>query len=517
MLAALSSASVGAQEPDPYRVYQVKPGALRDAYLYDTMDGKFTEKFALAPGQYVFCRIVDSTWCEVAGKDASGSAKSFFLRVDPLNIRERQVADMKAAIDLDPKQTETTVYSDPKYAVHEQTPEAANARVAWPNEGAQIRITDNQMTQKMNPLSGELEWDLSYQIYGVYTPRTKPGEKKGFSGWIKDQYIADPDLPPVPSEPAGQQPEPQAPPPPAPPPPARPTTTTTVSRSTTTTTQCEECLKPRTLEPLQQATLEQLLQGVKARDEDEFLEELNTVAGKCILNETPIPKSSRVRKTLPPIRGDTWTQPAFLQTLGKHWENAATLPPIEKPGGGKLTGEDVLAIDMMARTIYGEMASCFTPQLQYPKTVARTIVNRARAQPPEWDKYSFERGQAKRRAKLHPLFKNKFVNVMASPFQFSAWNNNSKSTLKQMLCPPRSLSQNFAPGHKPYGKLVNIWKQSLKIAYDAVTGDKQFMDETAQVKSGYYTSRVSLSGLSEYTASVGGAKLSNPSCVRLWK
>ncbi len=151
----------------------------------------------------------------------------------------------------------------------------------------------------------------------------------------------------------------------------------------------------------------------------------------------------------------------------------------------KMTKQDLIDIDAIARTLYGEVAECFKKGLNYPITVARVIKNRI-----QFPGNSFIEGS-------HSERKADLSKIATTPSQFHTWRrqHTSKKTgitianpaLKHALCPPPYVSpaeQDARNSEKkkklPYG--YDIWKNAVRIATETVLyGDTKFKNRTGSV------------------------------------
>lgn len=205
---------------------------------------------------------------------------------------------------------------------------------------------------------------------------------------------------------------------------------------------------------------------------------------------------------------------------------AGTLPKLKKEvlKDGKLVTtdaklEDWVAIDVMARTLYGEMASCFSKGEQYPKTVAKLIANRA--------EFAEEPQNAKRKSLFvsssNTEAKSSLTNVMLMKFQFSMWNPTDRAGIVAM-CPPVSENAPYMMGNKkPNKNEVSVWEKAVKIASDVVLRGPTFKAATQDMKSLYYTSNLDEEKFSargfhlQKNTTIGGQQIKNSSCLQVWK
>ncbi|HRO67292.1 MAG TPA: cell wall hydrolase [Pseudobdellovibrionaceae bacterium] len=176
------------------------------------------------------------------------------------------------------------------------------------------------------------------------------------------------------------------------------------------------------------------------------------------------------------------------------------------------TRADWVSIDLMARTLYGEMASCFGKGIQYPETVAKVILNRV----------DFNKDKPKLGTRfLSPSdsgIRNDITKVIFKDRQFSVWNRTDQAR-RMAMCPPSKDDENFWAGHKPTDPEKKIWREAVRIASEAVLNGESFRRRTKDLKALYYTSNFELSK-SDYkpitNATIGGKAMPLSRCVQLW-
>ncbi len=187
--------------------------------------------------------------------------------------------------------------------------------------------------------------------------------------------------------------------------------------------------------------------------------------------------------------------------------------PLEPGKKSLATIEDFVAIDALARTLYGEMAVCHRKGLEYPLAAAAVIQNRAmaiQAQP------ALKRVYCK--SNHHPV-KNEYACVATQPIQFSTWNKSEN--IEQPLCPPSDPGKNFYPGRKPPAQEVAIWNDMVKIATEVILFPKAFKSRIAGDLNGvfHYTSVGAVPIRNtvpvDRILSVAGRPLVNSRCIML--
>ncbi len=197
-------------------------------------------------------------------------------------------------------------------------------------------------------------------------------------------------------------------------------------------------------------------------------------------------------------------------------------PAIKNELGNLISKKEVVAIDALARTMYGEMARCYRKGLQYPMTVARIVLNRSEAKdrlqefikPPQNDN------------------KPNLAKVSTSASQFSMWrktqgDNSPNPPLHHALCPPIKLNEPFWNAREAPSMEANIWKNTMRIATEVVLHPTQFKKRTAEVDGFFYTSDMAslkdskrkpfFRNMDRVYPSIEGKKVSSGDCVEVWK
>lgn len=199
---------------------------------------------------------------------------------------------------------------------------------------------------------------------------------------------------------------------------------------------------------------------------------------------------------------------------------------IAKSDGSPVTPEDLVEIDSLARTIYGEMASCFRHGVQYPMAVARIAMNRV-----EFSKKLEEDNKNRKKKVTDPFIqgphnsqKTHLSKVVTSPIQFNAWlrklNSKKNPSMDMALCPARDPKQKLLDGRMPGPQELAVWKSSVKIASDAVLNRKEFLAKTDGVKDikNYTSAMGQFYGMKQQKGrKIAGLEIKKDSCVELWK
>ncbi|MES2801529.1 MAG: hypothetical protein V4654_03470 [Bdellovibrionota bacterium] len=181
-----------------------------------------------------------------------------------------------------------------------------------------------------------------------------------------------------------------------------------------------------------------------------------------------------------------------------------------------MTFDDLMNIDSLARTLYGEMGKCFRKGLQYPVAAALVAINRLdnKSRFKEWTST-----QVKRKvASVPPL-----TRIVTTPEKFNNWkvyaNGKANGPLHHSLCPARAVNKPFWKSVKASQAEVDIWKNAVRIATEAVLFPKKFKSRSPAMKNiNFYTS--GLGQYADYTQVfpfVNDRPLENFDCIEMWK
>jgi len=200
---------------------------------------------------------------------------------------------------------------------------------------------------------------------------------------------------------------------------------------------------------------------------------------------------------------DQFVLPTLLQT---------SVPKIVNESGKQMTREELIQIDTLARTLYGEIGSCYRRGLQYPMAVAKVILNRTNNSD-RHDEFIFPPHSSKAPT---------LTKVCTSPSQFSMWlkklNSKSNGPLHQGLCPPREANKPFWKSDSASKTEADIWKNTMRIATEAILYPKKFKERTSQVDGYFYTSDVgSFFKMRKVIPSIEGKPIDNSKCLEMWK
>lgn len=212
--------------------------------------------------------------------------------------------------------------------------------------------------------------------------------------------------------------------------------------------------------------------------------------------------------------------------------NANALPQaqLQQLAGRRITRDDLINIDVLARTIYSEMGKCFENGIEYPMAIAKVAMNRADF----LEQNGFSSCWSNGRNFQDPFNVSDTVGgqtrptlsrVLTAKDQFSVWNATiggqfNKSGLQQALCPPAS-HQNHYWKTTPSGARIQtppfereIWNNTLQIAVEAVLFPERFRERTAGVPDFFYTSGIlTQSGRDRVVRQIGHRQLASQSCL----
>jgi hypothetical protein len=194
------------------------------------------------------------------------------------------------------------------------------------------------------------------------------------------------------------------------------------------------------------------------------------------------------------------------------------LPKVVDEKGNAMTRKQLMDIDILSRTLYGEMAACYKYGLQYPMAVAKVSVNRAEAEKKD---IRSEFITTKHRDK------DFLGKILTDPYKYSLWNKKHKNkdgdvidnpVLKQALCPPQDPKKKFWTGKGlPSQNENEIWEDTVKIATEAVMFPTSFNRKTANVKGYFYTSGMNRTDMRKMAApSIQGRAVSREACTIFW-
>lgn len=228
---------------------------------------------------------------------------------------------------------------------------------------------------------------------------------------------------------------------------------------------------------------------------------LNNTVGQCVrsaTNNKPLPSGHPFDSlVLPSIRNK--------------------MPQIKGPDGKALTLQQVADIDALARTLYGEMAGCYKHGLQYPMSIAKIALNRSEAS--EKTRKTFMGRETDSRANI-----SDFARVLTTPSQFNVWmkmhGKDINGSLEMALCPPAHPDKTYWQNEKPNPDEIAIWRNTMRIATEAVLFPKKFKARTAEIRSEIYDYNSGPKdpwGYKRIYPSIEGRRVSRVACMQIWK
>lgn len=185
-------------------------------------------------------------------------------------------------------------------------------------------------------------------------------------------------------------------------------------------------------------------------------------------------------------------------------------PRVIKEDGAELTQQDLIGIDAVARTVFGEIRGCFKNGLQYPMAQTKLLANRTNAiSNPSYRKL-FIQGE-------HANDKPDIAKVATTPSQFNVWMKDN-ATLPAILCPPKTSDTKLPNGRKADPESIAVWNNAVKIATEAVLFPKAFKKRTSEVTQMHGTSNMDkFYNFSKVFPSVLGRPVNNGKCLQIWQ
>ncbi len=191
------------------------------------------------------------------------------------------------------------------------------------------------------------------------------------------------------------------------------------------------------------------------------------------------------------------------------------VPKLRMENGETMTQAQLIEIDSMARTLYGEMAGCYKHGLQYPLAVAKIIQNRKNS---NRDREFIKPPQAPGKPKI--------AQVATTPSQFSMWHTSiagkNNNPLRHGLCPPQKPGEPFWRSKSTPKQENDIWINTVRIATEAVLHPKEFERRTKEIKGFHYSSGMAnrpnawMKKMNQANPSVQGRKIERDACVEIW-
>ena len=399
----------------------------------------------------------------------------------------------------------TTVYKDMGQHYLQNECETEACGVAWPDKDTPMEVIDQKFIPWKNPHTEKDEWKSFYRV----KLKNKTGQV--VTGWIEAEDVS--------TEKQADKPIPLL------------------------------CKNPYS----DLIDVSKNLEYTAAQQVDTVYDSIRNHAGKCLLNEKEYvkdvmvtDKKTKKKKKVKHLAYSKNFDKSLIQkkqnvpdaTVLKKWQSKTDLPEIivdTQNGQRRLDRKDMLAIDMLARTLYGEMAKCHKYGKEYLMAVAATINNRRLAQycpynqVPKWEKPYMARNRFGRpKSKENTAIRTPTYDILSRPWSFSVWNQYKdkkkgkykiESAAKHSLCPPINIKERFWAGANPPKREMKIWDDALKVAIDSYLNPHLFREKTKTINSYYYTSGVKMGkGFNRVkrTPVIHGKNLTRGSCMKLW-
>ena len=261
----------------------------------------------------------------------------------------------------------------------------------------------------------------------------------------------------------------------------------------------EDCPPGKTPDKKSISMGEQIAKVAKNQSVVSAADEISKVVGKCLVS----PPTSRPKNLPNSNVYDSWVVPKIKQQA---------VPKLKNEQNKAMTQADLINIDALARTLYGEMGGCFKKGLQYPMAVARVAINRLDNEN-KWEEFTGT--NVKRTNQPIP----KLAKLLTTPEKFNNWTGKTNNgPLHQSLCPPSQAGKPYWNENAASKEEAAIWKNAVRIATEAVLYPNQFKARSPGMKNvHFYTSGMGkFMNSKRVTASIDGRSLANTDCVELW-
>ncbi|MEN0059658.1 MAG: hypothetical protein AAGB31_12535, partial [Bdellovibrio sp.] len=148
-----------------------------------------------------------------------------------------------------------------------------------------------------------------------------------------------------------------------------------------------------------------------------------------------------------------------------------------------------------------------------PMSVAKVALNRATTENASLKKV-FIQGS-------HSPLKGELAKVVTTSNQFNVWMSDKthrEGPLRQALCPPNNSQKEFWTGKRPPQMELDIWRNTVRIATEAVLAPKNsFTKRTKGVTGHYYTSGMDkFYNMKQVFPWIEQRQIKNNACVQLW-
>lgn len=260
---------------------------------------------------------------------------------------------------------------------------------------------------------------------------------------------------------------------------------------------------------------------------DNIINEIGPWVGKCVAS----PPNNKITKAMI----EEWQKEKPLKLV----YDRMVLPSIsqqktpifksKKEDGNIITNADLMDIDVIARTIYGEMAKCHGKGIHNFAAVAKVGLNRA-------DLIKFDPTQSHQylRDLPHSSQKSTLAKVLTADNQFQNWSATltwydasqkkmvteyNVNSLNQTLCPPSQPNKPYWVSEKgPSKNEQAIWKDAMRIATELVATPTSFRTKSKNIYEFIYTSNVVYGNgkLAHVFPSYDNHQLNDDDCVQMW-
>lgn len=190
---------------------------------------------------------------------------------------------------------------------------------------------------------------------------------------------------------------------------------------------------------------------------------------------------------------------------------------IKKDNGKLASTEDWVTVDLLARTLYGEIggSSRCSATDAYFKAVGRVIMNRRDFMKEKADPYT-------NFLKKNSSVKDPLALAAISPNEFQVWKE--KTVGRWVACPGNQVKQYKDANGKvtsSVGPFDTVrWFAALEVATEMVFKEKKFRCETKDVRGVFYSKSSASPGKNFKLirgAKVDGQSMDNDKCVQLWE
>jgi len=199
-------------------------------------------------------------------------------------------------------------------------------------------------------------------------------------------------------------------------------------------------------------------------------------------------------------------------------------PKVKAASVSRVTKDELVAIDLMSRTIYGEMASCNRYGSAYLNAVAKIILNRK-----EYSEGHLKEAKSKpnkassAKAKAKEFYDEKFEGVgggfgpvILKPYAFSLWNKGDPAG-DNAFCPAHPTKKSGPQDQAS----IDAYKEAVRAAIKAVKYPDQLKQEMKPVTQHFYTSKIAMPSQHAYNEAgvikTSAGNIDKKSCMRLWK